>query len=220
MREDSGEVERTAQVHDGERWYHKVFYFCVVNSLRACARVFFFASYKGRKHVPRKGAFLLIANHVSFLDPPMAGLASPVRIHYLARASLFKNRFFGGMIAALGSHPIERGASDRKGLMTAAAVLESGRPMVVFPEGTRSRTGEFQAFQRGFLLLVKKAKCPVIPAWIEGTQKILPPGKKFPGWARIKVRFAEPIPAEEALALGAEGLRQRVLALAPESARG
>ncbi|MCA8971519.1 MAG: 1-acyl-sn-glycerol-3-phosphate acyltransferase [Planctomycetes bacterium] len=202
-------------VHDGEKWYHHILYWLIVNSLRCAARVFFFAKYTNRDRVPKAGPFVLVANHVSFFDPPAAGIATPRKIHYLARASLFENRFFGGLIAALGSHPIERGASDRRGLLLAAEILEAGNPIIVFPEGHRSRDGTFQPFQRGFLLLVKKAQVPVLPIWIEGTRKILPPGRKFPRWARLRVFFGQPIPWEEAVSIGAEGIRERVGQLAP-----
>ncbi|HMQ22739.1 MAG TPA: lysophospholipid acyltransferase family protein [Planctomycetota bacterium] len=212
-----GDVEAPSQsLHDGERWYHRALYFVIVNSLRLCARVFFFASFQGRRHVPRHGAFVIVANHVSFLDPPSVGIATPRRIHYLARASLFRNRFFGGLIAALGSHPIERGASDRRALLLAAEILEAGKPFLVFPEGHRSRDGKFGEFQRGFLLLVKKARVPVVPAWVHGTRTILPPGQKLPRWARLCVRFGPAIPCDEALAIGAHGIRERVWALSPE----
>lgn len=202
-----------APTPDGERWWQRAIYFVIVNTLRAAARVLFLARYRGRNLVPRSGAFVLVANHVSFLDPPVAGIASPRRIHYMARASLFRNRFFGGLIRILGSHPIVREGTDRRGLMATIEVLQQGQPIVVFPEGHRSRDGSFQPFQRGFLLLVKRARVPVVPAWIDGTRKILPPSARFPGWARIRVRFGPPIPWDEAVELGAAGIRERVAAL-------
>ena len=133
----------------------------------------------GREHVPATGPLLLVANHQSFLDPWLVGQSAPRRIRYLARDNLFKNRLFGGLIRAYGAVPIDRGFG-KEGLQTVLTLLGQGNAVLVFAEGERSRTGELQPLKPGVALLLKKARCPVVPVGIAGAFETWPRSQKWP----------------------------------------
>lgn len=158
-------------------------------------------------HVPRSGAVLLIANHQSFLDPPIVG--SPIthrQCDFLARGGLFKFRPFGWVISMLHASPIKQGAGDAGAMKATIAKLADGKMMLVFPEGARTDDGELQAFQRGIMLLLKKSDCQVVPVGIEGAFHAWPRSRKFPRLfvKRIVVCYGQPINSNELIANGTD----------------
>ncbi|MFP4352506.1 MAG: lysophospholipid acyltransferase family protein [Puniceicoccaceae bacterium] len=147
--------------------------------------------------VPRTGAFLLAANHVSYLDPPAVGVCFRRPIHYFARDTLFRgpaDRILRGVNAV----PVNnRGGQDLGAIRGALDVLRSGGGLLVFPEGTRSPDGNFLPPRRGIGLLACKGGVPVVPARIFGTFEALGRNRE-PRWGQpIRVRFGKPLPAAE-----------------------
>lgn len=126
----------------------------------------------GLENVPRTGKFLLMANHVSWLDPPILGWLIPRRITFMAKEELFRNWFVRWVVANYGAFPIRRGEGDRQALREALKVLDSGGVLGMFPEGTRSRDGQLQAGQPGIALLALRSGAPVLPVAIVGTDRI------------------------------------------------
>ncbi len=186
--------------------YHSVDLFA-----RWCFRIFFRVRVEGLEHIPKEQPFLIVANHRSFLDPPLAVCFLRRKIAILARGSLFRFGPFGRFLKILGSIPLERGAPDRQALLLGTQALQKGAPLLIFPEGTRNRGEGLLPFQRGFLLMPKKTGFPVVLAALVGTGRALPKGALFPRFFRkVRIRYSEPIPAEEVLRLGAEGLRLRL----------
>lgn len=163
--------------------------------LMVCAavlRVFFGEKVEGTELVPRTGPFVLTANHVSLLDPPALGVASPRPVHFMAKAELFTMPVFGWLLGQLGAFPVHRGASDRKAIRHALGILADGGVVGVFPEGTRNRTGGLLTPQGGAALLALKAGVPVVPAAIIGTRA----ERGFlgiPKPRRVIVVFGEPL---------------------------
>jgi len=195
--------------------YHSVDLFA-----RWCFRIFFRVQVMGLENIPGDRPFLIVANHRSFLDPPLAVCFLRRKIAILARGSLFRFGPFGRFLKILGSIPLERGAPDRQALLLGTQALEKGAPLLIFPEGTRNPGEGLLPFQRGFLLMPKKTGVPVVLAAIEGTGRALPKGSLFPRlFRRVRIRYSEPIPAEEVLQLGAEGLRRRLLEMLQEGDR-
>ncbi len=188
--------------------YHSVDLFA-----RWCFRIFFRVRVEGLENLPKSGPFLIVANHRSFLDPPLAVCFLRRKIAILARGSLFRFGPFGRFLKILGSIPLERGAPDRQALILGSQALQKGVPLLIFPEGTRNEGEALLPFQRGFLLMPKKTGCPVVLASLEGTGQALPKGSLFPRlFKRVRIRYSKPISAEEVLRLGAEGLRSRLQA--------
>ena len=178
----------------------------------------------GQARVPRRGPVLLVSNHQSFYDPVLVGMAVGRPFYAMARRSLFDFPGVGWLIRSLNALPVERGSADRRSLRRAAEVLAAGAPLLVFPEGTRSRDGRVQPFARGTLLLIKQTRPAVVPVGIAGAERAWPRDAPAPRpGARIGATCGEPIASETLLAMeedaALELLRARVAELRDETAR-
>lgn len=160
-------------------------------------RTYFRVTITGAEVVPESGPVILAANHQSFLDPPMVGLRIVRPPVYLARRSLFRNRFFGALIRYFGAAPIDREGPGVGSLRQSLRFLEAGRVLVLFPEGTRSRDGSVGPFRPGVALLAEKTNAVVVPVRIRGGERTFPKGAKFPRPGRMSVRFGEPLRLRE-----------------------
>lgn len=147
----------------------------------------------GAANVPDEGGALIASNHISHLDPPVVGSAIRRRTYYFAASELFRNPIFGFIIRKCYAFPVRRGAGDRRALKAAIELLEAGELLTMFPEGTRSHTGELGEFDLGAALAASRARVPVIPCALTGTNDILPRGAKFFKRGKVAVSFAEPI---------------------------
>lgn len=147
---------------------------------------------RGLENLPASGGLIIASNHISNLDPPLIGCALPLsrRIRFMAKIELFKNPAFRWMITALGAFPVRRGLADRNAIRTAIALLEGGEVVGIFPEGTRSRTGELGRAEAGMGMIAVKAGVPVVPVAVTGTNKIFCDGHLLP---RFTVSFAAPV---------------------------
>jgi 1-acyl-sn-glycerol-3-phosphate acyltransferase len=151
-----------------------------------------------RERFPRTGGFLLLANHQSYLDPPLVGMIVPRQINYLARETLFKNKLFAWLIRSLDAIPIDREGLGISGLKETLRRLKRGEVVLLFPEGTRSPDGEMQPLKPGFSALVDRADVPIVPVGLDGPHEAYPRGAKFPRPAKIAMVVGEPIPASTA----------------------
>jgi 1-acyl-sn-glycerol-3-phosphate acyltransferase len=133
----------------------------------------------GREHLPKTGPVLIVANHQSLLDPVLFGSAAPRRLTYLARSTLFDNKYFAALIRYYWAVPIDRGFG-KEGLMTVLDQLDQGRSVLMFVEGERSHTGELQPLKPGVSLLIKRVKCPIVPAAVAGAYQAWPRQQKLP----------------------------------------
>lgn len=132
-----------------------------------------------KKRVPKTGPMLLVSNHQSHMDPPLVGLAVGDPCTYLARHDLFKIPGLSWLIRHLGAVPIDR-ESGKDGLAAVLKLLEQGKRVIMFPEGTRTPDGRMQPIKPGVALLVKKARCPVVPVGIVGAYDSWPKGQPLP----------------------------------------
>ncbi len=146
------------------------------------------------RNVPRTGPVLLAANHQSFLDPMLLTYALPRECHYMARDTLFRNKYFGRLIRLVNAFPIKRGTADLTGMKEALRRLKSGALVLTFPEGTRSTDGRVHPFHPGLFSLIRRAGAPVVPAAVEGAFDIWPRSSKLPRPARVWVEYGLPIP--------------------------
>ena len=145
----------------------------------------------GLDNIPSTGSFILASNHLSFIDPPALGCRVHRNLHYFARDSLFFGTL-GFLIRKLNSIPVNRDQLDLKTLKHTISVLKAGNPLLVFPEGTRSRDGNLSDAKKGIGLLIKKAKCDVLPVYIDGSFEILGKGKCFPRLGKkLKIYYGE-----------------------------
>ena len=161
----------------------------------------------GARSVPDRGPVLLVANHQSFLDPVILGVAGHHRpFHAMARATLFRHPVFGWLIRTLRAIPIDQENSDVGALRHCLRVLREGRALVVFPEGARTEDGSIGPFAPGTMLLIKRAHPLVVPVAIEGAHRVWPRDRALPRLSgRIASMYGRPIPARTLLAMGTDG---------------
>lgn len=186
-------------------WFLVLTYFVVVHRLRRI----------NTTRVPREGPALLVANHASHLDPPILGLCVTTRrMRPVARESLFKNPVFGRLLRTLGCIPLRDNEGDIGAVRTALESLKRGEVVILFPEGSRSYDGELQPFKRGAALLLRRAKCPVVPVAIDGAFEAWPRTRKFPRVLsrRVRALVGEPIPHEELMRTGDDDALDRLRA--------
>ncbi|MFH2036662.1 MAG: lysophospholipid acyltransferase family protein, partial [Candidatus Zixiibacteriota bacterium] len=147
-----------------------------------------------KENVPSQGAFLLAGNHISYYDPPMYGSFLPRAIHFMGKKELFDNKLIGAIISRTNAHPINRRGFDRAAIKTAMELLNNGEGLLVFPEGTRSKTDNFLPPKAGIGMLARKAMVPIVPAYIHGSNKL-----KDCFWGREKMGliYGAPITEEE-----------------------
>ena len=143
----------------------------------------------GAENVPAQGGALLLANHQSYLDPVLIGVQLPRRLSFLAKSELFESKAFGWLIRSLNAYPIRQGAGDVGAMRETIKQLNEGRVLNIFPEGTRTETGELQPLQPGFALVVRKTKVPVIPVAIEGSYEAWPKENRMPHSSPVKVMY-------------------------------
>ena len=148
---------------------------------------------EGLENVPAEGGALLVANHASWLDPPILGCALKRPVYFMAKAELFKMPFFSWALPRLNAFPVRRGENDRLAIQKAIELLKAGKVIGIFPEGTRTRTGELLPPRRGAGFIALKANVPVIPVGIVGTYRAVRWRGLFPRFSRVVVRIGEPI---------------------------
>ncbi|SRR6266849_997782 len=159
-------------------WYDFCYWICV-----AAFELGFSLRTEGYRHVPAAGPALLLANHQSFLDPVVAGLAARRRLHFLARKSLFRHWGLSRLMRSLHSIPVDLEGFAREGLKAILEHLQAGQAVLVFPEGNRTSDGKMHPFRPGIHLLIKRVAMPIVPVGIAGT---------YDAWPRYR---ASPIPA-------------------------
>ena len=144
---------------------------------------------EGLENIPAGGA-VIAPNHQSFWDIPLLGVVLPSRLHFMAKEELFRNPVFGWAIRTLKAFPVKRGAPDRTAIRYAVDLLTQGELLVIFPEGTRSKTGQLGEFEPGIGMIAMKAGTPIVPTAIIGTNGIFGKGTFFP---TITLRFGLPL---------------------------
>lgn len=196
-----------------QEWWGRLLY----DSLWFLSRTFsvslFGFRFKVMERLPESGGLLVLSSHQSHLDPLLLGLATNRRLSSLARSSLFKFGPFGKAIAALGAVPIDRTASSVTAMRTVIQRLRKGAAVIVFPEGTRTSTGQLGEMKKGFALLAKRAAVPIAPVAIVGAYECWPRFHMFPRPGRIRLHFGTVITADEVKSLSETQLADRCLAV-------
>ncbi len=144
-------------------WYEAVYWLSAVFlTLGFSLRI------EGKRNIPRRGPVLLFANHQSFLDPVLVGLATPRQLFFLARQSLFRHWPLALLIRSLNAVPIHHEGLGKEWLKTILEQLRAGRAVVVFPEGTRTPDGGVHSLRAGIQLLIRRVQAPIVPVGIAG----------------------------------------------------
>ena len=162
--------------------------------LRTLILLYFRVRRLGVEHVPSPGStrgVILAANHRSFLDPFLMGCAIGRPIYFVAKQELFKNPIVGWFLNCLGAFPLRRGGADEDSVDTALALLERGRPVVIFPEGTRITAGSLGRPKRGVGRLALQSGAAVVPVAITGSEHARDGWKIKP--VKVHLRFGPPL---------------------------
>lgn len=133
----------------------------------------------GSENLP-KGPCILAPNHTSFLDPPLVGASCSEEIYFLAKGSLFRNRFFKAIISNLNAYPVSGTGQDIASIKQILDLLKSQHKVVIFPEGKRSYDDQIQSIKPGIAFLVSRSEAPIIPIYIHGAHEAWPRRRLFP----------------------------------------
>jgi 1-acyl-sn-glycerol-3-phosphate acyltransferase len=155
--------------------------------------------YRRNPRLPKTGPLLLIANHQSFLDPPIVAQAFQRHLVYLARSTLFRNPYFGALIRGLNAVPIDQDGIGKDGLKRIGHQLDLGKAVLVFPEGTRTPDGNMYPLRPGIHLLIKRTTAPIVPVGLAGAYDAWPSWRKYPIPSPL---FLPPTPRTIGLAVG------------------
>lgn len=186
------------------------------------------ARIEGIEHVPRTGAFILVANHCSQADPPLLGWATGHQIgrivHFMAKDEMHHWPIIGWLADRSGVFWVRRGEGDRAAQRLALQLLGQGKPVGIFPEGTRSRDGRMREGRAGATLLAIRSGALIVPVGIAGSHRLFPGDSRLPRRSRLTFRIGEPFRLEHqpsgridrgVLAAGTERIMERIAALLP-----
>lgn len=162
-------------------WFGWLLFGCAFRSL-------FGLRIEGIRNLEREGGVLVVANHQSFLDPPLIGSLYRDEMHFLARKTLFRG-LFKWLYRQWNAVPVDQERPDMASLKTMIRLLKEGNRVLVFPEGARTLDGSLGAAQPGVGLIAAKAGTVIQPIRIRGARKALPRGEARIRFARISVHI-------------------------------
>ncbi len=180
--------------------------------------------YDGLERVPKRGPFIVVANHTSHLDTGALLVLLGGRTECLhpvaAKDYWFRDRLWTWLSRTfINAIPFDRHANFTESLRLATAMLKNKHALLYFPEGGRSVTGEIQTFKAGLGVLAMESGAPIVPAKISGSYEAMAKGMRYPRRHRISVRFGEPISVEPYLRESDDGATQEVARKITEDAQ-
>ncbi|URM34271.1 1-acyl-sn-glycerol-3-phosphate acyltransferase [Cytobacillus firmus] len=142
----------------------------------------------GKENFPEEGGVLLCSNHIDNLDPPVVGINAPRPVYFMAKEELFNVPVLGKIVPHLNAFPVKRGMSDREALRKGLGILKEGNVLGLFPEGTRSKTGQLGKGLAGAGFFALRSEAHVVPCAIIGPYK---------AFSKLKVVYGKPIDMKE-----------------------
>lgn len=172
------------------RGVHPIVYWFARALIQPFLHLYFRLRRHGRHHIPA-GGVILASNHRSFLDPWIVGCCLRRPTYFMAKQELFHYRPIGWFLNCMGAFPVCRGESDEQATATALALLERGAAVVIFPEGTRHRSGPLHPPKRGVGRLALESGAPVVPIAVKGSERARRGWRVRP--VRVDVRCGRPL---------------------------
>jgi 1-acyl-sn-glycerol-3-phosphate acyltransferase len=168
----------------------KPFYRACHFVLRVFLRTYCKLKTHGVENVPQKGGVIIASNHIGAGDPPFVGGGIHRESYFLAKKELFNNGLLRTLITSLNAIPVDRSTLDQRAIEAAENALKDGKALIMFPEGTRSKTGQLGRGKPGIGLLARKALVPIVPAHIWNSRGFF----KLPFTGRrLTIKYGNPI---------------------------
>lgn len=163
-------------------------YSIVKYAVNGLMRLFFRMEVNGFENVPAEGAFILAMNHKSNFDPIAAIAACPRQLTFMAKEELFKFKPLGAFLKKFGAFPVSRGKGDIGAVKTSFAILKSGNPMLIYPQGHRMKNGERGTAHNGAVMIAHRMQTPIIPLCASGEYKFM---------HKVTLTFGKPVELTE-----------------------
>lgn len=154
-------------------------------------KLFYNFKIEGWDNVPKKEGLIIASNHRSYADPVLVSMPVRKPVTYMAKEELFENKLFAAFIRGLGAFPVKRGAGDMTVIDDCVKRLESGKNVVIFPEGTRSKENKVGRGKTGVALIAAKSGADVLP------MGIVFEGNKLRFRSKLTLRIGKVIKAED-----------------------
>ena len=140
----------------------------------------------GQENIPEDTGFIIAPNHMSFFDPPLAGCFMKQDLYFMAKQELFDVPILGFIIKRTNAFPVKRGMQDMSAFRNAFTLLENQKALLMFPEGTRSKTGELGKARPGVGMVACNCQVPIVPVKIINTNNMT----KF---KKIEIKYGKPV---------------------------
>lgn len=150
---------------------------------------------EGLENVPADGPVILCSNHLSFIDSLLIPLLIPRKVVFLGKSDYFDKWYISWFFKGAGVIPVRRegGAAGAASLHAGVEQLARGMAVAIYPEGTRSPDGRLYRGKTGPARMALRARCPIVPVAVLGTDKALPSGSYRPTLHRVHVKYGRPL---------------------------
>lgn len=173
----------------------RIFYAIVKVFFTIILKIYNRVSSSWQERISSDEKFIVACNHASNMDPVIVGCFFPRRLRYFAKEELFTNWLFGACISALGAVPVSRdnNASAAGALRGFMKLYQEGNDVLIFPEGGRTLDGNLQPLEAGVAVIAAHTKAPILPVFIRGSFRAMPPGSAFIKPTKISITFGKPL---------------------------
>lgn len=169
-----------------------MFYTVIKTIATPLIHILFNLKFEGRENIPESGTLVVCSNHRSFIDPAFIAVGIKKRkLCFMSKKELFSFKPFGFLISKLGAFPVDRGSGDTEAIKTAEDYLKKGRPLMIFPEGTRSKDGNPLRPKSGAVYIASDTGADILPV------AICFEGKRLFIRKKVTVCYGKPIPNSE-----------------------
>jgi len=192
------------------KWLKSLWYPFVRVIVTAGGKTFWRLKFYGTENIPKEGAFLLLSNHQSFLDPILCAIASKRDLSFMARDTLFEKKLLSGLMKSLNAIPVKRGEADVAAMKSIIAKLKEGTGVCLYPEGTRTQDGKIAKVKPGFGLLTRRGKAGVVPMVIDGMFELWPKGQKYPKRGAVNIMLGNYYSPEQIKQAGEQGFADQL----------
>ncbi len=165
-------------------------YYVAIFLVRIAYFLWYNIKFEGKENIPKSKGCVYVSNHRTYADPPLIVLGVKRKFSFMAKEELFRFKPFAVLIKMLGAFPVSRGKGDETAIENSVKAIESGRNLVIFPEGTRSKDGKLGRGKTGAALVAAKAHTDIVPVGI------IFEGEKLHFRSKITVRYGKPISSE------------------------